>query len=77
MYVCICNAVTDGDIREAYAEGACTLEALQDELGVATCCGRCEPTAREVLARCQAADKPALPQAPVEAAPLPATAFAS
>lgn len=57
MYVCICNAVTDGEIREAYAAGAHTFDALQDELGVATCCGCCEPTARDLLARCQAEER--------------------
>lgn len=54
MYVCICNAVTDGEIRETYARGARTFDALQDELGVAACCGCCEPAVRDVLARCQA-----------------------
>lgn len=54
MYVCICNAVTDQEIRAAYAEGAHTFAAIQDELGVATCCGCCEPVAREVLASCRA-----------------------
>jgi len=53
MYVCICNAVTDGDIREAYADGVRTMARLQDELGVATCCGCCEAEARDVLASCQ------------------------
>lgn len=56
MYVCVCNAVTDSEIREAYAEGACSFEALQDELGVATCCGCCEPIARQILATCRAAE---------------------
>lgn len=57
MYVCICNAVTDHEIREAYAEGARSLSALQSELGVATCCGCCAPVAREVLAACQAEEE--------------------
>jgi len=54
MYVCICNAVTDQEIRDAYDGGAHTFAAIQDELGVATCCGCCEPVAREILASCQA-----------------------
>lgn len=58
MYVCVCNAVTDNEIREAYADGAHTMDALQDELGVATCCGCCEPTVREILATCRAESEP-------------------
>lgn len=57
MYVCICNAVTDGDIRQAYAEGACTMPALQEKTGVSTCCGCCGPVARKVLESCQTEDE--------------------
>ena len=53
MYVCICNAVTDCQIREAYCDGACSLRALKDKLGVAGCCGRCAPCARDVLKQCR------------------------
>ena len=41
MYVCMCNAVTDGDIRAAVAQGARSLSDLTTSLGVASCCGRC------------------------------------
>ena len=67
MFVCICNAVTDSEIREAYADGARTFEALQDELGVSTCCGCCEPVAREILATCQAEDRLSAPAIPAVA----------
>lgn len=49
MYVCICKAVSESRIRRAVGEGACTLRDLTRELGVGTCCGKCVPTAREVL----------------------------
>jgi bacterioferritin-associated ferredoxin len=49
MYVCVCNAVTDGDIRAAASRGVCSMEALGDQLKVATCCGRCLDHARKVL----------------------------
>ena len=49
MYVCICMAVTDGEVRAATREGACTLEELQDGLGVATGCGQCAGTVCEML----------------------------
>ena len=41
MYVCICNAVTDGEIRAAVADGARSLADIKATLGAATCCGRC------------------------------------
>jgi bacterioferritin-associated ferredoxin len=49
MYVCICNAITDSEIRQAAAQGATDLQQLKDGLGVATCCGSCESCAVEIL----------------------------
>lgn len=49
MYVCICHAITDRQIREAVEEGATSLVELQHSLPVAACCGRCADTAREVI----------------------------
>jgi bacterioferritin-associated ferredoxin len=49
MYVCLCNAVTDEQIRAEVKQGACTMRELRDRLGVATCCGRCSPCARAIL----------------------------
>lgn len=37
MFVCICNAITDHDIKETIAAGATTMSDLQAQLGVATC----------------------------------------
>jgi bacterioferritin-associated ferredoxin len=45
----LCKGVTDGQIREAVQEGACTLRALGARLGVATGCGRCASHTRIVL----------------------------
>ncbi len=50
MYVCVCNAVTDHEIRGAVKLGIRTLEDLSTTLGVATCCRRCTDCARQVLA---------------------------
>jgi bacterioferritin-associated ferredoxin len=50
MYVCICNAITDREVRAAVELGARSLEELQSTLGVATCCRRCSTTAEAVLA---------------------------
>lgn len=49
MYVCICNSVTDRQIREAREKGARSIEALGRELKVATCCGRCAECAEKIL----------------------------
>jgi bacterioferritin-associated ferredoxin len=50
MYVCICHAVTDRQIREAAENGARTLKDLRNELGVTRDCGHCACCARECLA---------------------------
>lgn len=52
MYICICNAVTDRDIYTAIENGASSLEHLQQELKVATCCGRCADCARNLVEDC-------------------------
>ncbi len=49
MYVCVCNAVTDREIRHCAALGVTTIDDLRESLGVASCCGKCEPAARAVL----------------------------
>jgi len=49
MYVCVCNAITERQVRDSVAAGANTLSDLQFDLGVATCCGCCADTARQYL----------------------------
>lgn len=49
MYVCICNAVTDREIRDAARRGVRSMEALGDKLKVGTCCGNCRDCASRVL----------------------------
>ena len=49
MYVCVCKAVTDPQIREAAQGGALTLKDLRRELGVTRDCGRCASCAHECL----------------------------
>lgn len=49
MYICICNGVTDSEIKEAVAKGATELADLQMTLGVATCCGKCADAACSFL----------------------------
>ena len=49
MIVCVCNNVSDRQIRQAVDEGASTMDRLSAELRVGTCCGRCRDCARRVL----------------------------
>ena len=56
MYVCICNAITDKQIRAAAEAGATDLWALQKTIGVAAGCGSCRETASEILVEYRAAE---------------------
>lgn len=49
MYVCVCQAVTDRQIREAAESGARSLRDLRRDLGVTRDCGRCASCAHECL----------------------------
>jgi bacterioferritin-associated ferredoxin len=49
MYVCVCQAVSDHQIRSAVCQGACSMRDLCEQLGVATRCGRCREFAQSVL----------------------------
>lgn len=49
MYVCICNAVTDHDIRRHAEQGVRSFADLQERTGCSGCCGSCELEARQTL----------------------------
>jgi len=49
MYVCLCNPVTDRQIRTCVQQGARTLSDLQGQLGVAAQCGMCAATALAIV----------------------------
>jgi bacterioferritin-associated ferredoxin len=49
MYVCLCNGITESQIRDAVGEGARSLSELHLCLGVASCCGKCADGAQQVL----------------------------
>ena len=67
MYVCICNAVTERQIRTCAQEGATTIHDLREQLCVAGNCGKCARHAktilREVHASPEAVASPALDSA--------------
>ena len=49
MYICLCNAITEREIRSCVEEGACSMRDLESCLGVGVTCGKCKPAAREIL----------------------------
>jgi len=51
MYVCVCNAVTERQVKQAINEGAVTAAQLKQELNVASQCGSCADCLNEYLAQ--------------------------
>lgn len=49
MFVCICNGVTDSDIRDAVDDGADSIRDLNKTMSVGNCCGKCTRVARQVI----------------------------
>jgi bacterioferritin-associated ferredoxin len=49
MIVCVCNNISDREIRLAVDLGVSSMAELRRDLGVATCCGKCHTCAKEVL----------------------------
>jgi bacterioferritin-associated ferredoxin len=49
MYVCLCKAVTDRQIRDAINGGCCSFSEVRKTLGVATECGKCGQHAKSIV----------------------------
>jgi bacterioferritin-associated ferredoxin len=49
MYVCLCKAVTDRQIKEFVNGGAGSFEEVCKQLGVATQCGKCSQLAQNIV----------------------------
>ncbi len=49
MIVCVCNNISDREIRQAMEFGITSMDELRSALGVATCCGQCFSCAEEIL----------------------------
>ena len=62
MYVCICNAITDKQIRQAAERGVRDVWTLQNQLGVASNCGSCVEAASDILRESSAARVPSGPR---------------
>ncbi len=55
MFICICNGITERQIRNAIQEGACTVHDLRACLGVGAGCGCCAEFAADMLSEAQQA----------------------
>ena len=49
MFVCLCNPVTDSQIRFCATDGCASFREMTAKLGVAQQCGRCACHAKEVF----------------------------
>lgn len=49
MFVCLCKAVTDTQIRQAVSEGASSLREVHALLGTASQCGKCGMMTRDIV----------------------------
>ena len=49
MIVCVCNALTETEVREAARKGARTPEAAYESLGCEPQCGCCLDYAQEII----------------------------
>jgi bacterioferritin-associated ferredoxin len=49
MIICVCNRVSDHDIKQAVFEGCCSIRQLQEQTGLGTQCGRCYEAGAEVF----------------------------
>ena len=61
VYVCICNGVTDHEIREVAAAGCTTLAELTMRTGCGATCGSCLLQAQQLLDEVRAARDLELP----------------
>lgn len=48
MYVCLCQGITDGQIRDAIYDGCCSYRDVRSALGVGTQCGKCASQAKQI-----------------------------
>lgn len=52
MYVCLCRAVTENQVRSAVADGARDAAQVVERCGAGTGCGGCRNALRDLMASC-------------------------
>lgn len=68
MYLCVCKAVSDQQIRQAVEQGARTIGDVSARFGVGIECGKCIDGIREFLDACLASPPISVDAAPVSTA---------
>ncbi len=53
MFICVCNGITESQVRRAIEDGACTVHDLRACLGVAAGCGSCADFAASLISQAQ------------------------
>jgi bacterioferritin-associated ferredoxin len=59
MYVCICNAVTEDDVRGCVMAGACSTREVRSACGMQPGCGACTKRLRDLVGESLAGLRPA------------------
>jgi bacterioferritin-associated ferredoxin len=54
MYICVCHAVTEDDVRGHLTAGACSAKAVRAACGMRPGCGACVTRIRALLAETSA-----------------------
>jgi bacterioferritin-associated ferredoxin len=54
MFICVCQGVTERDVRDCAQRGVASVAELREALGVTTGCGKCADAADEILRECAA-----------------------
>lgn len=49
MYICLCQGITDSQIRDAVGGGATSLKQVRNQLGVMNQCGKCGLMTKKVM----------------------------
>ncbi|MFM2481922.1 (2Fe-2S)-binding protein [Celerinatantimonas sp. YJH-8] len=49
MFVCICQGITDEQIRKAVREGNISVKEIKQQLQIATQCGRCIKATQAII----------------------------
>ncbi len=51
VIVCVCEAISERRVKEQFARGACTVEAMGQACGAGQDCGECRPVLQRMLQR--------------------------
>ena len=55
MFICLCNGLTDRDVRAQCDSGGCSVSMVYRGLGCEPQCGKCVPLVRQMVREASAA----------------------